>query len=79
MINKKLYVVGKFIKQTDDGNVWEFQGIFDNKKEAEIYCEGHKNYVIGPVVLNEPFPHETVEWKEAYYPYYKKNGGQNHD
>lgn len=63
----KMWIVGRFIVETEKGIVWEFQGIFDNEEEAAKACRT-RSYFIGPAVLNESLPHETMEWPGCYYP-----------
>ena len=54
-------------KQVDDDHYWEFCGVFDDEKLAVAACKD-ENYFIGPALLNEELPVETVEWPESYYP-----------
>lgn len=58
----KLFIVGKV---TSSG--WEFQGVFDTEQKAVENCVDF-NYFVGPAILNEALPCETVEWKGGYYP-----------
>ena len=63
----KLWLVGQ--TKSIDGKVWEFQGIFDDKKKAEGACI-HYNYFVVPVILNKKHPDETTNWSGLYYPYF---------
>ncbi|MBA7500895.1 hypothetical protein ES704_03657 [subsurface metagenome] len=63
---KELWIVGKSLSDNEKSE-WEFAGVFDSKDLAIAACID-KNYFIGSVKLNETIPHETVEWKDAYYP-----------
>jgi len=69
----KLYVVGKHLKSTDHGPVWEMNGVYDNLESALAACRD-ENYFVGPVVLNQPFaePDTTIVWPGAYYPHQPK-------
>jgi len=62
-----LFIVGKFIKETKEGNVWEFSGVFDSEEKAIDACIS-PYYFIGPIALNFCFPDERVNWPGAYYP-----------
>ena len=59
----ELWICGQWIAERE----WEFQGIFDSEQRAIDACT-HDNYWIAPVRLNEPLPHETVDFSGAYYP-----------
>lgn len=64
-----VYVVLKILEGGDVGCPRsEMQGIFTDEKEAEAYCLGHWNYMLGPVELNVPLPDETTPWVGARYP-----------
>ena len=64
---KELWVVGKYVAETPDGSVWEFQGIFDDKDMAISRCK-NRNWFIGPCILNECFPDEKIAWPGCEYP-----------
>lgn len=57
----------------ESGIVWDLHGVFDTEKEALENCND-KNYFVGPVELNKPFPHERVEWPNCYYPLAEERG-----
>jgi hypothetical protein len=67
----ELYVVGKVLKNTKDGRLWEFQGIFTSKILAESACI-EENFFIGPVKLDSRIPMKSIPWSGAYYPKHKK-------
>lgn len=75
-----VYVV---LKVLEEGDVpcprSEMQGIFTDEAEAERYCLGHWDYMLGPVVLNAPLADETTPWIGARYPeaerYFRENPG----
>jgi len=69
----KLFVVGQNKENRNSGVVWELHGVFDTKEEALRNCT-QDNYFLGPVEMNKPFPHETVEWPGCYYPLAEKKG-----
>jgi len=62
-----LYVVGQYKKEVDGGAACDFQGVFEDKEVAERFCID-ETYFVGPVTLNESFPHSTVCWPGCYYP-----------
>lgn len=62
------YMVGKYIKETEFGNVWEVMGLFDSEEKALDVCKDHSKYFIGPLELNKQLPDKTVKWEGVYYP-----------
>jgi hypothetical protein len=65
----KVYVVGQFIKETEDGPVWEMQGVFSSEEKAVKACSDNDNYFVGPLNLDEELPHKRmIKWFVAYYP-----------
>lgn len=65
-----LWIVGQWIEDFDDGKkvAWEFQGVFDTEEKAVTACVT-RNFFVGPVELNVPFPLETLDpWPGSYYP-----------
>lgn len=64
----ELWISGQYIKEIKGvGVIWELQGVFDEKEKAVKSCRD-RTYFIAPVKLNQEFPHETVQFPEAYYP-----------
>jgi len=66
-----LWLVGKFIAETPDGNVWDFQGIFTTKKKAIAACK-EQSYFVAPVEPNEELRDETMAFPKAEYPKRKR-------
>lgn len=66
-MNDIVWVVGKTIRQTDDGGVWELQGVFSSEEIAEeiAYTGG---YWLGPVPMNKPLPNKTTSWPGQRWP-----------
>lgn len=62
-----LFLVAKVTAETENGRVWECQGVFDSRDRAISECRDWR-YCICPIVLNEPAPKETVEFPNAEYP-----------
>ena len=62
-----MYLVGRFIKDTEYGAVWDFQGIFSSKDHAILACRD-SYYFYAKVQLNEELKHETKEWIGVVYP-----------
>lgn len=71
MKKEKLYVVEKVLKELEASIIWEFQGVFDCKDNAEQECKD-LNYFIGPIFLNDSIPEETTTWPGCYYPKAKR-------
>jgi hypothetical protein len=46
---------------------WDFQGIFSTEELAIAACRD-ATYIIGPVLLDQVLPHETIPWLGRYYP-----------
>ena len=62
---KELWIVGKFVKPSPMGSVWDFQGIFDSENKAIKACIS-KDYFYASVELNKTIPDESVEWDVIY-------------
>lgn len=62
-----LYVVGKYIMSTDDGPVWDLQGIFEEEADAVNECIESTHFV-GPIPKNTLVPDEPRVWPGVYYP-----------
>ena len=65
-----VWIVGQFCKQTADGVVWEFQGVFDCKDKAESACIA-ENYFVATVIVNDTIAGETRVWPGCYYPIWR--------
>lgn len=65
-----VWVCGKWINELPG---WEIQGVFDDEKLAYDYAKVFDDYFIGPIVLNKPFPRESIEWVGCYYPCLAQN------
>ena len=64
----KLWLCGQLkSKWSPKGSIWEFQGIFSNKKKAVKACI-KENYFIFPIKLDQELPEEPVIPKDAFYP-----------
>jgi hypothetical protein len=67
-MNKTFWLVGKFVAQTEQGNVWEFQGIFETRELAVAACRT-KFYCVQSVQLNEELPDATTApFPDCEYP-----------
>lgn len=57
-------------------STWSFVGVFDTEQRAvEVAMEreaqnytGKYRFFVGPAELNVPFPLETIDWPDGYYP-----------
>jgi len=63
----KLWVVGKFLCETEKGRAWDILGIYDSEEIAVENCLDECCFV-GSVILNDKSSLEQKEWKGAYYP-----------
>lgn len=66
-----LWMVGQFIKETEHGNIWDFQGVFTSEEQAVKACRTPAYFVV-PIALNQELPHETVVALGGYYPLHTK-------
>lgn len=66
----KLWVCGRTTASTDQGEVWEMQGVFDDRAKAVAACKSARDF-IAPITLNEVQPEETTEWPGAEFPLYE--------
>jgi len=65
----KLWLVGVYVKKTDEGAIWDFQGIFDSKQSAIDLCSGHENWFVAECELNDrSIPVKTQDWPNMFYP-----------
>lgn len=64
---KTLWLVGQFIAETEHGNVWAFQGIFETRELAVAACRD-RNYSVQSVRLNEEIQHGTQYFPDCEYP-----------
>lgn len=62
-----IFIVGQFIAETDRGNVWDFQGVFDSKEKAESACIDN-SYFVAQHEMNKELPKKTYYWPNIYYP-----------
>ncbi len=60
-----MWLTGKNNGEYDGGICWELIGVFSTEAIAACLNE---YYFIGPVVLDEELPDETVAWPGCYYP-----------
>ena len=65
----ELWIAGRALgKSEKEGHIaWEVRGVFDDQALAEDACTTMLDFV-GPLVLNQRCPEETVEWPGCYYP-----------
>jgi len=60
----RLWLVGKI--NLENYKEWEFQGVFTDEIKASAICID-ESYFIGPLILSEIYPDESVDWPGAYY------------
>ena len=63
----KVWICGKYVKEYKAGDVWEFGGVFKNKRDAIAACKDHR-YFIGPAILGKRLEENKKVWPGAYYP-----------
>lgn len=63
----KLWVVGKFLLETEKGRAWDIMGVYDSEEKAVEQCKDETCFV-GAVILNDPSFLEQKKWEGAYYP-----------
>lgn len=66
-----IWICGRNVVETEQGIVWELQGVFTTKENAIDACVGER-YFVGPGFLDVNLPVETTEWEGCYYPLYKE-------
>ena len=64
---KKYFIVGKFIERLENGAVWDFGGLFDDKKLAVKACIT-EDYFVAPAELNIELIKEQTDWPDLFYP-----------
>lgn len=62
----KLWIVGRVLR-FEPFIEWDYQGVYDTEEKAIAACSD-VSYFVGPTELNNPIPHETTAWPNAYYP-----------
>ncbi|HEY4112873.1 MAG TPA: hypothetical protein VGM17_02325 [Rhizomicrobium sp.] len=60
-----MFLVGQFRKQTADGAIWDFQGVFATRDSAIAACR-NRNYFFKPVRLDEELPDEMIPGEVIY-------------
>lgn len=63
----KVFIVGKNKPGKD---CWEFQGVFSTEEKALKACKGHRDYFVGPAIMDEVVTDDSIDWNGAYYPAY---------
>lgn len=63
----KLWIVGKSIRDCDDGQVWEFQGVYDSEPAAAANCRDSR-YFYAPAALNQSLPDDRCPWPDSIRP-----------
>jgi hypothetical protein len=62
-----IYMVGKFVADTESGTVWELDSLWTGFDEAMDKCRD-EDYFVAPMPLNDAGPHETTEFDWVCYP-----------
>lgn len=64
----KLWICGQLKEEyTDEGTVWEFQGVFSEEIKANQACID-ETYFYFSANLDEEIPKESVDAEDAHYP-----------
>lgn len=64
----RVWICGQFRAETEQGNVWDLQGIFLTEDEAVAACRD-ETYFIGPEEIGVSLPHESIDPPGFYYPH----------
>jgi len=64
----KLWMVAKFVAETEKGIVWEFAGLFDSEDAAVAACF-ESTYSVVELEVNEPVPQERQQFPVCWYPH----------
>lgn len=64
---KNLWIVGQYRGMSDDGTVWDYQGVFSSKDGAIAACRS-SDYFIAPVELDFEIPERAADWPGIEYP-----------
>ncbi len=54
----KVFIVGKNKPGKD---CWEFQGVFSTEEKALNACKGHRDYFVGPAIMDEVVTDDSCE------------------
>jgi hypothetical protein len=65
--NNEIYLVGRFIKETSSGVVWDYQGVFSSEKNAIRACL-NKSFFYYKSTLDEYIPIQTSSFPNIIYP-----------
>ena len=65
-MNTKVWIMGQ-IKNEEEYLQFEFMGVFTSEEKAVAACTSDLHF-IGPAVLDERHPDETIAWEGSYYP-----------
>lgn len=63
----QLWICGKVANESENGQVWEFRGIYDDLELARFACKG-PDWFVAPVMLNQDLPAGTAKWEGCFYP-----------
>ena len=63
----EVWVCGQVRAETEEGPVWDLQGIFVNKDSAKKSCI-KENYFIGKTEIEKLVPEEQIHFKESKFP-----------
>lgn len=63
----QVWIIGKSVRDCEDGQVWEFGGVFGSREKAEGACL-NVNYFCAPAIIDEIIPDGKEPWPECYRP-----------
>ena len=72
---KELWIAGRVTALTESGQVWDFQGVFEDEGATVEACRDW-TYFVMPVNLGESLQHETLENPRGYYPIARREGDE---
>lgn len=71
MFDTTVWVVGKYVTSFKAGIVWDVIAVCSTEEIALSAAEGHEDYFIGPLFMDNPLPDQREDWVGAYYPAYR--------
>jgi hypothetical protein len=66
-MNQKVHVVGQIRHETEKGQVWDLQGVFENRNEALAICVKPEYFVV-EIEVNKALPDEVVHFP-TFWPF----------
>lgn len=68
---QRVYIVGRVRERTENGTVWDYQGLFCTHREAVDACKG-PDWFIGPAVIGDTLEELSEFWPGLEFPWKEK-------